>query len=249
VGGLQDLFVPRQGQLVFHEVPGLLFMGVEGGEQEFHVAVLEVVGGLLHLVLVEHVAVADARGIFQVEHVVHALQVHGQALQTVGDLAGDGLAVDAAHLLEVGELGHFHAVQPDFPAQAPGAQGGVFPVVLDEADVVLLQVETQGFQGTEIQLQDVLRRRLQHHLELVIVLQAVRVLAVAAVLGPAAGLHVGGLPGLGAEGAQEGGGVAGAGADFEIVGLQQRATLLAPEFLEREDDVLESGHGLGEREK
>jgi hypothetical protein len=37
--------------------------------------------------------------------------------------------------------------------------------------------------------------------------------------------------------------MAGAGANFEIVRLQQSATLFAPEALEREDDVLESGHG------
>jgi hypothetical protein len=42
----------------------------------------------------------------------------------------------------------------------------------------------------------------KHHLVLVIVLQPVRVLAVAAVLGPSARLHVGRLPRLGAEGAQ-----------------------------------------------
>ena len=72
------------------------------------------------------------------------------------------------------------------------------------------------------------RRRLEHHLVLVVVLQPVRVLAVAAVLGAAARLHVGGLPGLGAERAQEGRGVAGAGADLHVVGLQQRAALLGP---------------------
>jgi predicted Na+-dependent transporter len=82
-------------------------------------------------------------------------------------------------------------------------------------------------------------RGLEHHLVLVVVLQAVGVLAVAAVLGAAAGLHVGGLPGLGAEGAQEGGGVAGAGADFHVVGLQQRAALGVPVGLQREDDLLE----------
>jgi hypothetical protein len=111
------------------------------------------------------------------------LQVHRQALQAVGDLAGDRLAVDAADLLEVGELGHLHAVEPDLPAQAPAAQRGVLPVVFDEADVVGLQVEAHRLQRAQVQLQDVGRRGLEHHLVLVVVLQAVRVLAVAAVLG------------------------------------------------------------------
>ena len=48
---------------------------------------------------------------------------------------------------------------------------------------------------------------LQHHLELVVVLQAVGVLAIAAVSRAAAGLHVGGVPGLRPHRSQEGGGM------------------------------------------
>ena len=203
---------------------------------------LEVVGGLLHLVLVEHVAVGQAVGIDQVVHRFLALQVHGQTLQAVGDLARGGLAVDAGDLLEVGELGHFHAVEPDFPAQAPGAQRGVLPVVFDETDVVLLQIEPQGFERAQVQLQDVVGRGLEDHLELVVVLQAVGVLAIAAILGAAAGLHVGGLPGLWADGAQEGGGVRSAGADFHVIGLEQCAAVFGPVGLQFQNDLLEGQH-------
>jgi len=143
-------------------------------------------------------------------------------------------------LLEVGELGHFHAVHPDFPAQAPGAERRVFPVVLDETHVVFLEVEAEGFERAEVKLEDVVRRGLQNHLILVVVLHAVRVLAVAAVLGAARGLHVGRFPGFGADRAQEGGGVAGAGTDFHVVGLQQGAALVAPVLLEAQDDFLKS---------
>ena len=66
-----------------------------------------------------------------------------------------GLQFDAADLLEVGELRHFHAVQPHFPAQAPGAERRVLPIVLDEAHVVLLQVEAERFQRAEVQIEDV----------------------------------------------------------------------------------------------
>ena len=97
-------------------------------------------------------------------------------------------------------------------------------------------------QRAEVELEDVGRRGLEHHLVLVVVLQPVRVLAVAAVLGAAARLHVGGLPRLGAEGAQEGRGVAGAGADLHVVGLQQRAALLGPVRLQAQDDLLEREH-------
>ncbi len=240
--GLQYLLVRRQCQFLLHQVLGVAFVGAEGGQQEVDVAVLEVVGALLHLVLVEHVAVPQwpifAGRIDEVEDVLDALQVHRQALQAVGDLAGDRLAVDAADLLEVGELRHFHAVEPDFPAQAPGAQRRVFPVVLDEAHVILLEVEAERFERAEIEFENVRRRGLEHHLVLVVVLHAVGVLAVAAVLGAARGLHVGGLPRLGAERAQEGGGVRGAGADLHVVGLQEGALLLVPECLEAQDDLL-----------
>ena len=75
-------------------------------------------------------------------------------------------------------------------------------------------------------------------------LQAVGVLAVAAILGTARGLHVGRAPGLGADGPQEGGGMEGTGAHFHVVGLQQGAALFVPVFLQAQDDLLEGQHGV-----
>ena len=191
------------------------------------------------------VAVGQAIGPGQVIDILDALQVHRQAFDAVGDFAGDRLAVDAADLLEIGELRHLHAVHPDLPAQTPGTKRRVLPVVLDETYVVLLEVEAERFEGAEIQLQNIVRRRLQHHLILVVMLHAIRVLAVATVLGAARRLHVGGLPRLRADGAQEGGGVAGAGADFHVVGLQQGAALFAPVLLQAKNDLLKRGFLAG----
>ncbi len=81
----------------------------------------------------------------QIVHAVDALDIHRQALQTVSDLAGYRLTLQAANLLEVGELRYFHAIQPHFPAQTPGAQGGVFPVVFHEANIVNGRIHTQLF--------------------------------------------------------------------------------------------------------
>src|SRR5690606_12795696 len=238
VGGFQRGLVGGQRQGHVHQALGFGFIVVEVREKHVGRGVFEVVGGLFDLVLVEHVAVQHtvavrAFGPDQVVHAFHALQVHGQAFQAVGDFAGSGRAVEPAHLLEVGELGDFHAVEPDFPAQAPRAQRGVFPVVFDEADVVPGGIDAQRLERTDVQVEDFGGRRLQHDLVLVIVLQAVGVFAVAAVFGPARGLHVGGAPGLGADGAQEGGRMRGAGADFHVVWLQQGAALLVPVVLER----------------
>ena len=43
-------------------------------------------------------------------------------------------------------------LSPDFPAQAPCAEGGVFPVVFNEADVVDFGVDAQFAQGIEIEV-------------------------------------------------------------------------------------------------
>ena len=80
----------------------------------------------------------------------------------------------------------------------------------------------------EVQIEDVERRGFDHHLELVVVLQAERVLAVAPVGRPARGLHVGGAPGLGPERAQERRGVEGAGAHLHVVGLQDARSPAPP---------------------
>ena len=91
----------------------------------------------------------------------------------------------------------------------------------------------------EIELLQVRRRRLQDDLELVVVLQPVRVLAVAAVLRPARGLHIGGLPRLRPQRAQRRRRMERAGADLHVVGLQDDAALLGPEALQRQDQTLE----------
>src|SRR5690606_12138046 len=101
MGGLQGGFVGGQRQRHVHQAPGLGLVVVEVREQHVGRGVLEVVGRLLDLVLVEHVAVQHAVAVRafgpdQVVDAFHALQVHGQAFQAVGDLAGGGGAVQSA---------------------------------------------------------------------------------------------------------------------------------------------------------
>ena len=210
---------------------------------------LEVVGRELALVLKEDVAVGHGRAVGQVapDEVVDArdaLRVHGDALEAVGDLYRHRVALDAAHLLEVGELRDLHAVEPDLPAKAPGAQRGALPVVLDEADVVLGRVESDGLERAEVEVLRVGRARLDEHLELVVVLEAVGVLAVAAVGGAAAGLRVAGAPGRLAERAQQRGRVERAGAHLGVVRLHDGAAVPGPVVLEGQDHVLERERSL-----
>jgi hypothetical protein len=104
------------------------------------------------------------------------------------------------------------------------------PVAVDADGVVALQ--QQGL--------DVVRARLQQRLVLIIMLEAVGVLAIAAIGGPPRGLHVGGAPGFGAEGAQGGGGMEGARPHLHVIGLENHAALARPEGVQGEDDVLEA---------
>ena len=124
--GLQHALVGRQRQGELEQPLALALMRLELAEQLGDVGVLEVVLRLLDLVLVVDVAVGHATeraiGPGQVEDTFDALQVHGEAFETIGDLAHHRPAVEAAHLLEVGELRNLHAVQPDLPAEPPGAQ-------------------------------------------------------------------------------------------------------------------------------
>ena len=116
VGGFQNTLVGWQRQRIFQRQQLLRFFLVllEAGEQEVHIRVFEVVSGLLHFVLMEHVAVGGftqrAVAPDQVVNAVYALNVHGQTFQTVGDLAGNRFTLQTTNLLEVSELRHFHAV-------------------------------------------------------------------------------------------------------------------------------------------
>ncbi len=73
------------------------------------------------------------------------------------------------------------------------------------------------------------------------VLQADRVLAVAAGGRATARLYVRGAPRLRADGAQEGRGVEGAGAHLHVIGLEDYAALPGPVALQCEDEILEGG--------
>ena len=105
-------------------------------------------------------------------------------------------------------------------------------------------VDADGIERAEIALENIGRRRLQDRLELVVVLQPVGVLAVAAILRPARRLHVGSIPRLRSQRAQGRGRVEGAGAHFHVVGLQDQAALACPVILQGQDQVLKA-LGLG----
>ena len=81
----------------------------------------------------------------------------------------------------------------------------------------LRKIDADGFEAAQILIDDVVGRRLQDHLQLLVLVQAIGILAVAAVGRAAAGLHVRDAIRLRTEHAQKRFGAHGARADFHVV--------------------------------
>ncbi len=207
-----------------------------------HIRVVEVVPAHLVLRLAEDLAVRDARRVSDLLEVRHALQRHHDPLDAVGDLHRHRVERHPAGLLEVGELGDLQTVQPDLPAQTPGTRRRVGPVVLDEADVVRVDVDPEHLEAGQEELLRVARVRLQHHLELGVRLQPVRVLAVAAVVRPDTRLDVRDTPRLGTEHPQDRRRVQRAGSHLGVERLHDHAAPVGPVLRQREQRVLHGEH-------
>src|SRR5262249_58192743 len=85
--------------------------------------------------------------------------------------------VDATSLLEVGELGDFEAVEHHLPSDSPCAKRGRFPIVFLESDVMLPRIDAARLQAFQIELLDLVRRRLENHLKLMVLEKAIGILA------------------------------------------------------------------------
>jgi hypothetical protein len=114
------------------------------------------------------------------------------------------------------------------PADAPGAQRWRLPVILFELDVVLAQIDADGAKAAEVLIYYICGRRLKYYLKLLVLVEPVGILAITAVGGPAAGLHISYAVRLRAEDPKECLGSHGAGANFDVVGLLDYATAVGP---------------------
>ena len=220
------------------------FRHLELLEQHRRVGKFEIVPRIFLLRLQEHVAISDllivvAAVEVEREDIVDALHIHCESLKPVSEFAGNRCALKAGDLLEISELRDFHAIAPAFPAESPRAERRAFPIVFDKTNVVDLRIDADRFQRIEIQILDVRRRRLQDHLKLVVVLQPVRIFAIAAILGTPRRLHISGIPRLRPERAQRGGRMERARSNLHIVGLQNDAAPVRPVLLQRKNEPLE----------
>jgi hypothetical protein len=119
---LQDVGVRRDRQAELDHAGGLVPVAVEQLPVRFDVGVVEVVARHLVFALAEDLAVRDAGSVGDLLEVPDSLERHEDALHAVGDLHRHRVQGEAAGLLEIGELGDLQAVEPDLPAQAPGAE-------------------------------------------------------------------------------------------------------------------------------
>src|SRR5436305_8847855 len=240
---LEGAFVGREHQPGLQAAARLALVAVKLAGQESDVGQLEVVAGELVLLLLAHLAVFEPLDPVDLVDALREGEEHGEPLETIGDLGADRLQLQPARLLEVGELGDLHAVEHHLPADPPGAERGGLPVVLLEAEVVLGEVEPDRLQAADVEPLHVERRGLEDHLELVVLAEPERVVAIAAVGRPARRLHVGDAPRLGPPDAQEGVGMHGAGPPREAERVLQHAPLAGPEFRKLEDQLLKGLHG------
>src|ERR1039457_4341076 len=240
MGTFHHKIIGGKNQILCYQPNALLFKIGKRFRHERHIPLLEVVGGEFHFGNMVDVPVFHSLDPLQVIDVIHTLQIHCDPLAAVCDLPGNRLQIDSTRLLEVSKLGDFHPVEPDLPAKPPGAESRRLPVVLDEPDVVPVWVDAEGTEGIEIEIEDIQRGWLHDNLELVIVLKAVRVLAIAAVSRSPGRLYVSHFPRLRPEYPQEGGRVESSGPFFSIIGLLDDTPLSGPVPLQGKDQVLES---------
>ena len=98
-----------------------------------------------------------------------------------------------------------------------------------------IRVDTDGFEGAEIEILQVWWRWFDDDLILIIVLKPIWVFTIAAILGAARGLHVSRGPMFWADRAQSGGRMKCASAHFHVIGLQNHTALLCPIIMEGQD--------------
>src|ERR1700733_8936401 len=189
----------------------------------------EVIGREFALRLMEDLAVTELLIIGEIVNKLDALYVHREPFKPVCQFGRDRIAIEAADLLEIGELGDFHAVAPDFPSEPRGAERRALPIVFDETNVMMQRVDPDGANTIEINVLHVLWCGLQDNLELIIMLEPVRVLAISAVLGPPRRLNIGSAPGTGSKRSQSGCRMKRSRAHFDVIGLKDHATLPGPE--------------------
>ena len=238
MGALQTIIIRGPKQSLSGETKAFGLKLVEVLTVHGGVTLIKIIARLLDFVLMVDLAVGHMLVPLDVIDGIFPLQVHGQAFQTIGELRADGRKIDPANLLEIGELRHFHAVQPHFPAKPPRAEGRRLPVVFDEADVMLFLMDPQCTKAAKVEILHIVGRGLQNDLKLEIVLKPIGVFAIPPVRGTPRRLHIGHTPRLRPDNPQKRRRVKRAGTTFYIHRLSDDASPARPIALQSENHIL-----------
>jgi len=106
---------------------------------------------------------------------------------------------------------------------------------------MLLRVKPQLGQTLQVQRLNIVGRRFQDDLILIVVLHAIWIFAIPSVRRTPARLRIGGPPGLRTKGPEKRARVKSSCAHLQIIGLINDAALLSPIVMQCEDEILE-GH-------
>ena len=240
MGTFQHIIISRQDIAFFNNTGRFLFIHVEQFEKHIMVRQFITVHRLLILIFMPYITVSHAVRPYQVIDIILFLYVHGDTLQTVSDFHGHRMLIDTADLLEISELRDFHAVQPHFPTDPPGAERGRLPVILDKADIMLLRHDPQLPQRLQIDFLNIIGRRFHDDLKLVVLIQTVWIIAVTSVIRTAGRFHIRHIPRLRPDSSEKRRRIHRPRPFLYIIRLLQYAAPRRPELLERQNNLLKS---------
>ncbi len=224
----QVVIGPVQHKLGVETALRFAFIRVVRLGQRFNIGHVEIIFAMLNFAFQQDVAIGNLCAVIDVPDAVFILQGQNDAVEAVGDFDTDRIEIETAGLLEVGKLRDFLTVEPDFPAETPRAERRAFPVVLDEADVVLTRIDANCFQTAQVHGLRVAGIGFEDDLQLVVHLHSVGVVAKTPVVRADAGFDIDDVPRLRAENAQRRSRVHRACTDLNVVRLLDEAALRLP---------------------
>src|SRR5947199_1169204 len=118
------------------EFLGLFFMQLEFCANGYGITAIKAILGKLLFFHEPDGAVRLIRGPAQRVNTLDVLQEGANTLQAIRKLDRDGVEINAAALLKVGELGDLQAIEKDLPPDAPGAERRRLPIVFFKPNVM-----------------------------------------------------------------------------------------------------------------
>src|SRR3990172_7846754 len=164
----------------------------------------------------------------EVEHIVQGVKINCYWLKAVCNLHRDRFQLNPSNLLEVSKLGNLHTVEPYLPPKPPCPECRRFPIVFNKPEIMLIFFKSKRCKALQIDILNIIRDGLQDYLELIVMLEAVGVLAIPAVSGSPRRLNIRNPPGLRPQYPEECSRIECAGPDFNIVRLSDYAAPVCP---------------------